>query len=256
MSSNRRDFLKLVGTSALLGAGAVTGWGAWAEVKALEAGPSENPRRKRWGLVVDVWRLRSPADYQRIIDACHRYHNVPSIPNPKHAVKWIWTDDYRHTFPTLAGPYRSRKLENKPFLVLCNHCENPPCVRVCPVQATFQRPDGIVMQDVHRCIGCKFCMVACPYGARSYNWVPPEPFLDQVNPEFVSRTVGVVEKCTLCYERLDRGLSPVCVEASGGALLFGDLNDPTSAVRTAIESRYTIVRKPELGVEPRVFYRV
>jgi Fe-S-cluster-containing dehydrogenase component len=171
-------------------------------------------------------------------------------------VKWIWTEDYSHTFPGLASPYAPPELQSKPFLVLCNHCDNPPCVRVCPVKATFKREDGIVMQDMHRCIGCKFCMVACPYGARSYNWLPPRDFLPQINPDFPPRTTGVVEKCTLCYEQLAQGLPPLCVEASKGALVFGDLNDPGSPVRAAIASHYTIRRATDLGTEPHIFYIV
>lgn len=253
MSAKRREFLKLIGTAALASAGGLGGLGAWQEVRA-QGGSDGDPRRKRWALVIDVWRLHTEGDYEQPIAACHRNHNVPAISDPRLAVKWIWTEAYRHAFPGLASRHTPQRVARKPFLVLCNHCDNPPCVRVCPVQATYQREDGIVMQDVHRCIGCKFCMVACPYGARSYNWVPPKPLLANINPDFVPRTAGVVEKCILCYERLDKGQQPLCVEASQGALLFGDLNDPSSSVRAALDSRYTIVRKPELGTAPMVFY--
>jgi Fe-S-cluster-containing dehydrogenase component len=255
LAGDRRQFLKLVGASALLGVGGVAGLGAFEEVRASEV-LAPGKTGKRWALAIDVWKLRTDVEYQAIIDACHRYHNVPSISDPRHRVKWIWTDDYRHTFPSSASPYSPAQLQSKRFLVLCNHCDNPPCVRVCPVQATFKREDGIVMQDLHRCIGCKFCMVACPYGARSYNFLPPKPLLTEINPDFVPRTTGVVEKCTLCYERLGNGLPPVCVEAAKGAMIFGDLNDPGSAVRSVINSRYTIRRAPELGTEPHVFYVV
>jgi Fe-S-cluster-containing dehydrogenase component len=251
---SRRRFLGLVGSSAVLGATSMAGLNALQEAKASELLANEHTRGKRWALVVDVWKLRSEADYERIIQACHRHHNVPQIKNPKHEVKWIWTEQYQHTFPDLASPYIPKRIEQKSFLVLCNHCDEPPCVRVCPVKATFKRQDGVVMQDLHRCIGCKFCMVACPYGARSYNWLPPRDFIEQIEPGFPPRSLGVVEKCNFCHERLDRGLAPFCVEASNGALMFGDLNDANSAVRQAINSRYTLRRRSELGTEPKVFY--
>ena len=144
-------------------------------------------------------------------------------------------------------------------MLLCNHCTNPPCVRACPTKATFKRKsDGIVMQDMHRCIGCRFCMAACPFGARSFNYRNPRTGLkeENINPEFPTRTIGVVEKCTFCYERLAKGLRPACVEESKGAMAFGDLDDPGSEVRKILQTRYTIRRKPELGTEPAVYYVV
>ena len=251
---SRRQFLKLVGASALLGAGSVAGMGAFVEVKASELLTGTNGTR--WALVVDVRKLATQADYDRIIQACHRYYNVPEIDDPRHEIKWIWTETYEHTFPDIASQYAPQAVKSKPFLLLCNHCDRPPCVRVCPVKATFRLDDGIVMQDMHRCIGCKFCMVACPYGARNYNWLPPKPFIKSINPDYVPRTAGVVEKCNFCRERLVEGKPPLCVEASGGALVFGDLNDPGSSVRQIINESYTIRRRADLGTEPRVFYVV
>jgi Fe-S-cluster-containing dehydrogenase component len=255
-AGDRRQFLKLLGASALLGAGSLAGLGAMREVRASEVLSDPRTLAKQWALVIDVWKLTTEADYEKIIGACHRFHNVPTLPEPRHQVKWIWPERYEHTFPDTASHYTPPKIKQKSFLVLCNHCADPPCVRVCPVKATFKRADGIVMQDMHRCIGCKFCMVACPYGARSYNWFPPRQFIEHINPEFATRTAGVVEKCTLCYERIDVGLAPLCAEASQGAIVFGNLQDPHSAVRRLIESRYTIRRRVELGTEPNVFYVV
>jgi len=142
--------------------------------------------------------------------------------------------------------------------VLCNHCENPPCVRACPTQATFKREDGIVMMDFHRCIGCRFCMAACPFGARSFNFRDPRPFIkpEEYVTEFPTRMKGVVEKCNFCNERLAVGLQPACVEASNGAIVFGDLNNPESEVRALLKENYTIRRKQELGTEPAVYYIV
>ena len=149
-------------------------------------------------------------------------------------------------------------LEHKKLMVLCNHCDNPPCVRVCPVQATFKRKeDGIVMMDFHRCIGCRCCMAACPYGSRSFNWFDPRTALAETNPDFPTRSKGVVEKCNFCAERLAKGLIPACVEAcKEGALVFGDLEDPDSEVRAVLREHYTIRRKPELGTRPQVYYIV
>jgi Fe-S-cluster-containing dehydrogenase component len=135
-------------------------------------------------------------------------------------------------------------------------------VRVCPTQATWKRDDGIVMMDMHRCIGCRYCMAACPYGSRSFNWKNPWENADGTkqavpNPQFPTRTRGVVEKCNLCSERLARGEIPKCVEACRhGALTFGDASDPTSEVRKLLASRYSIRRKVHLGTEPHVFYLV
>ena len=103
-------------------------------------------------------------------------------------------------------------------------------MRVCPTQATWKREDGIVMMDWHRCIGCRYCMAACPYGSRSFNWLDPRPYIHNPNPEFPTRTKGVVEKCNFCAERLGTGRPPACVEACPEkALVFGDLADPALA---------------------------
>jgi Fe-S-cluster-containing dehydrogenase component len=132
-------------------------------------------------------------------------------------------------------------------------------VRACPTKATFKREsDGIVMMDFHRCIGCRFCMAACPFGARSFNFRDPRPFIAEanLNKEFPTRMKGVVEKCNFCAERIAVGEKPACVEASKSALVFGDLYDPESEVRQLIKTNYTIRRKQELGTEPSVYYIV
>ena len=146
-------------------------------------------------------------------------------------------------------------------MVLCNHCDNPPCVRVCPTRATFKLQDGITMQDMHRCIGCRFCMAGCPYGARSFNWTDPRRASnlkpDVPNREYPTRMKGVVEKCTFCSERLQAGKLPACVEAAPkGGILFGDMEDPNSEVRKIVTNTYTIRRKPDLGTGPAVYYLI
>ena len=113
------------------------------------------------------------------------------------------------------------------------------------------------MMDFHRCIGCRFCMAACPYGARSFNWVDPRPYIEKVNPEYPTRTKGVVEKCLFCYERLAQGKVPACVEACPEkALIFGDLADENSEVSKILKERVAIRRKAELGTNPSVFYLI
>ena len=113
------------------------------------------------------------------------------------------------------------------------------------------------MMDWHRCIGCRYCMAACPYGSRSFNWTDPRPDIANQDPDFPTRTKGVVEKCNLCEERLGRGELPLCVLACPQkAMIFGDLDDPDSTVRRALRRHYTIRRKPELGTNPQVYYIV
>ncbi len=260
MGIKRRDFLKIAGFSALAGIGGASGLTLFNN-GVLEASQYiDDPKGlkgKRWALAINMQKFKTLEDYQKVMAACHTIHNVPDIKNPKDEIKWIWPESYENTFPTqeYANPYIQDSLKKKPFLVLCNHCDNPPCVRVCPTKATFKRKsDGIVMMDMHRCIGCRFCMAGCPYGARSFNWIDPRPFIKKVNPEFPARMKGVVEKCTFCYERIAVGLKPACVEASNGGIIFGDLNDPNSDVRKVLASHYSIRRKPELGTLPCVFY--
>ncbi|HJW74516.1 MAG TPA: 4Fe-4S dicluster domain-containing protein, partial [Thermoleophilia bacterium] len=155
-------------------------------------------------------------------------------------------------------PYTPAGLKERPTLVLCNHCENPPCVRVCPTESTWRRDDGIVMMDEHRCIGCRYCVTACPYGARSFNWEDPRPHIVGEPTEYPTRTKGVVEKCTFCAERLAVGKRPLCVEACEGigcgALVFGDLGDPSSAVSALVRGGEMGRRKAGLGTSPHVFY--
>jgi molybdopterin-containing oxidoreductase family iron-sulfur binding subunit len=113
------------------------------------------------------------------------------------------------------------------------------------------------MMDWHRCIGCKYCMVACPYGARSFNFSDPVAYVKPVNPEFPTRSKGVVEKCNFCAERLAAGKQPACVEACADkSMIFGNLADPQSEIRQVLGSRFSIRRKPELGTQPNIFYIV
>jgi len=257
MKKSRREFLKLAGVSALsvgsvsaldLACGLTPAASAQEYVKAEEALTATH-----WGMVIDTAAFESPEDFEAVIHACHSEHNVPSIPD-KQEIKWIWTDHFHAAF---AEPVKhlSEEVEHREFLLLCNHCENPPCVRVCPTKATFKREsDGLVLMDMHRCIGCRFCMAACPYGSRSFNFHNPRPYLTEINDNYPTRMRGVVEKCNFCAERLAKGMMPACVEASEGKILFGDLDDPESEVRQALKERFAIRRKPSLGTEPSVYY--
>lgn len=260
MSMNRREFLKIAGISTIAGIGSIAVFNK-LQRGSLEASEFTTAQEallaKRWAMVVDVNKFKTPDDYQKCIDACHRIHNVPDFGNPKDEIKWIWTDTFEHTFPGQEHGYMPEDIKHKNFLLLCNHCANPACVRVCPTKATFKRKDGIVMQDMHRCIGCRFCMAACPFGARSFNYRDPHKFIkeESENKEYPTRMIGVVEKCTFCTERLAVGKIPACVEvAPKGGLIFGDLDEPGSEVRKVLSANYTIRRKPELGTEPSVFY--
>ncbi len=262
MGVDRREFIKIAGLSTLLGLGGKTAFELLAPGE-LEARVVPLTQGKTWGMVVDMHKM-DDALIDKCIQACHRHHNVPNIGNPKEEVKWLWTDTYHHSFPGRENEYLKKEIEEMPFLLLCNHCTNPPCVRVCPTKATFKRKDGIVVMDMHRCIGCRFCMAACPYGSRSFNWFDPRKAPEALNPgfpwnpEYPTRSMGVVEKCNFCAERISKGRFPACVEAAAeeveGALIFGDLDDPESLVRAALRENYTIRRKPELGTGPNVFY--
>ncbi|HEY3359294.1 MAG TPA: 4Fe-4S dicluster domain-containing protein [Polyangia bacterium] len=259
MDANRRGFLKIAGFSVVAAGGA--GYllrSAFAQSPVAASQPGGPARRgRRWGMLVDTGRCKAREGCRKCRDACHVTHNVPELAEPRHEVKWIWTDSYRHTFPDGEHEFLPQEVAERPIALLCNHCENPPCVRVCPTKATFKRADGIVMMDWHRCIGCRYCVVGCPYGARSFNWRDPRPFLKAQNPDFPTRARGVVEKCNFCEERLAKGQLPACVAGCPSkALVFGDLDEPESEIRRLLRTTRTLRRKPALGTSPKVFYVV
>lgn len=273
MKNSRREFIKVAGISALGAAAASPVLNAFAsggeaaheekaaDVKQEVAADSPYKTNKgalqgsRWGLVINTLKIDAKIA-AKITAVCHAIHNVPEIPNKKQEMKWIWPDKFEHVFPDKEDPYLAEKYKEMPIMALCNHCDNPPCVRACPTKATFKNSEGIVMMDFHRCIGCRFCMAACPYGSRSFNFSDPRKFLDpaKIDPAFPTRMKGVVEKCNLCAERLALGKVPACVEASEGAIVFGDLADPKSEVRKLLNSNFTIRRKESLGTLPSVYY--
>jgi len=257
MEVSRRGFLKVAGLTILV----LVAKPAFDVLSRLKSPKASLAARtlvgERWAMVVNLKACLARDGCRDCIDACHRLHNVPDFGNPKDEIKWLWTVPYEETFPEQGHEFIEEGLKGSPVLVLCNHCDNPPCVSVCPTQATWKREDGIVMMDYHRCIGCRYCMAACPYGSRSFNWRAPEPFINEINRDFPTRTRGVVEKCNSCQERLAEGLLPACVEAcQEKALVFGDLEDPDSKVREILRSQHIIQRLPELGTKPSVYYVV
>ncbi|HXV36611.1 MAG TPA: 4Fe-4S dicluster domain-containing protein [Myxococcota bacterium] len=144
--------------------------------------------------------------------------------------------------------------------VSCQHCEDSPCSTVCPTGATWREPDGIVVIDYDWCIGCRYCMASCPYGARHFNWGEPNLPAEQVNPNMhmlgnTPRKKGVVEKCTFCIQRVRNGRLPACHEACPvGARKFGNLLDPNSEIRYVMDRKRTFVLKAELATHPKFFY--
>jgi Fe-S-cluster-containing dehydrogenase component len=265
MSVERRKFLKLAGLAALGVAGGTTGRVLAEDSLAVDTPQAQTPvadtargplTAKRWAMVIDVRKCREQADCNDCQAACHLVHNVPDFGNPKDEIKWIWKESFEHAFHDQENEHLPEELKNTRTPVLCNHCDNPPCVRVCPTQATWKREqDGIVMMDWHRCIGCRYCVAACPYGSRSFNWRDPRPHIKQIQADFPTRMRGVVEKCTFCEERLVRGQLPACVTAcKHGALVFGDLEDAESEVRRILAERFSIRRRAGLGTQPEVYY--
>ena len=261
MGIDRRKFLTIAGLTAATALGrrviGQTEEGADSLRAPLDLTEQSPLTAKRWAMVIDTRICRQHDGCTACIDACHQTHNVPSFGNPKDEVKWIWKEHFKEAFPSQEHEHLEEGLLETPVLVMCNHCDNPPCVRVCPTQSTWKREDGIVMMDMHRCIGCRYCVAACPYGSRSFNWRDPRPFIKNINQEFPTRTRGVVEKCNFCAEQLAKGLLPKCVSACPEkALHFGDLEDPESEVRAILRENYAIRRKPSLGTSPEVYYIV
>jgi Fe-S-cluster-containing dehydrogenase component len=144
--------------------------------------------------------------------------------------------------------------------VQCHQCENPPCVKVCPVKATWKEPDGIVVIDYDWCIGCRYCEAACPYWARRFNFAKPQIPKEEINPKMAylsnrPRPKGVMEKCTFCLQRVREGQNPACMEVCPvGARIFGNVLDPDSSISHVLKTKRVFVLKEELGTVPRFFY--
>ncbi|MBI5263329.1 MAG: 4Fe-4S dicluster domain-containing protein [Bradyrhizobium sp.] len=196
----------------------------------------------RWALLIDL--SKCPAGCDLCVTACRDENGWQQNGRPETDPQWIRKVKLRDG---RTGEYRE-------VPVMCQHCDKPACVDVCPTGASFKRADGIVLVDKHICIGCRFCMMACPYKARSF---VHQPLTDQ--KPWAPRGKGTVEACTFCVHRLDSARLPACVEAcavkGGGAMTFGDLNDPTSEVSKAVAKYATSQVRADLGLEPAVRYR-
>ena len=264
MGVDRRKFLKVAGLTALAAAGKpLKALADSTDVIPEEKVPSvdnyDSPlTAKRWAMVIDLKKCREKESCQDCMIACHKSHNVPEFDNPKDEIKWIWKEKFEHAFHEQENEYLEEAALHSHIPLLCNHCDHPPCAKVCPTNATWKREeDGIVMMDWHRCIGCRYCIAACPYGSRSFNWRDPRSFIDEINPDYPTRMRGVVEKCTFCDEQLAVGKPPLCVAAcKEGAMAFGDLEDAESDVRKLLQGRFSIRRKTGLGTQPEVYYLV
>jgi molybdopterin-containing oxidoreductase family iron-sulfur binding subunit len=213
-----------------------------------------------FGYALDIGRC---VGCRRCVHACVKENNQGREPE----IQWIKVlqmDDDKGVDFAHADPYYDSQQVPQPghfyLPMACMHCRNAPCVKSCPVGATWQEPDGIVVIDYDWCIGCRCCMAACPYGARRFNWTEPELPAEQMNPKTHylgnrPRTRGVVEKCTFCIHRVRKGLFPACVEACPvGARKFGNLRDPNSEIRYVLEHKRVFVLKGEFNTQPRFYY--
>jgi tetrathionate reductase subunit B len=211
---------------------------ASASTGAPSAGVSS---KVRWGMLVDTTRCVEGCT--ACVDACNTENGLGGGTRPTDA-QWIRKVELKETD---GGHAFSLPL-------MCQHCAHPPCVDVCPTGASFKRADGIVLVDRHICIGCRYCMMACPYKARSF---VHEPLTNQ-KPD-VPRGQGCVESCTLCVHRVDRGGQPACVEACAaagkGALVFGDLNDPASEISRRIRAAGGKQIRADLKLDTGVRYQ-
>jgi Fe-S-cluster-containing dehydrogenase component len=176
---------------------------------------------KRYALVIDTRRC---INCKACVVACRAENRVPL----GHSRDWIG-EEHRGTWPRLMAAFEPEQ---------CHHCGNPSCVRVCPTGASFQRHDGIVLVNEKECIGCRYCMIACPFDAR-----------------FFREDEGVVEKCTFCAHRVDRGATPACVETCPSKVrVFGDLGDPGGELGQLLATREFRVKKPQTGNAPQIYY--
>jgi tetrathionate reductase subunit B len=195
----------------------------------------------RWGMLIDTAKCANGCD--ACVNACDEEHNLGGGRSETDA-QWIRKVELRdkQTGHSLTMP------------LLCQHCEFPPCVDVCPTGASFRREDGIVLVDKHICIGCRYCMMACPYKARSFIH---EDLHDQ--KPYSPRGKGTVESCTFCVHRVDRNETPACVEACDAeghnAMIFGDMNNPESEISRQLASYSSSQIRADLGLNTGVRYR-
>jgi len=199
--------------------------------------------KQRWGLLIDTAKCASGCD--ACVRGCNAEHGLNAKANPDTDAQWIRKIDLQDN---LTGRESS-------LPVMCQHCETAPCVDVCPTGASFKRADGVVLVNKHTCIGCRYCVMACPYKARSFIH---EVITDQ-KPS-TPRGKGTVESCTLCVHRIDAGqgqqtaCADACTEAGYGAITFGDLNDPNSDISQAMQAQDSIQIRTDLELNTGVRY--
>jgi Fe-S-cluster-containing dehydrogenase component len=200
---------------------------------------------------------------RRCVYACVKENNQSRDPQIHYIEVLQMEKEKGVDFAHSTAQYNPEKVPEKGYFyvpVQCQQCRNPQCVTVCPVKATWQEPDGIVVVDYNWCIGCRYCMAACPYGARHFNWGEPTLPVEEINPEMHylgnrPRKKGVVEKCTFCIQRVREGKYPACVEICPvGARKFGNLLDPDSEIRYILENKRVLVLKQELNFQPKFYY--
>jgi len=239
MSTDRRRFL---GWGVAVAAGAALAPG----LRLIELAQARSPEEaasalQRWGLLVDITKC---ADCDACVTACREENGWTGHGRPATDPQWIRKVSLRDK--------RTGFAQTLPMM--CQHCEHPPCVDVCPTGASFRRADGIVLVDKHICIGCRYCVMACPYGARSF--VSEEVTGQKAD---VPRGIGVVEACTFCVQRVDRGDIPACVEAcnrdGGKAMVFGDLEDASSEIRRRLAAGPSTQVRPDLALNTGVRYQ-
>ena len=243
VNSSRRDFLGKSG--AVAGAAAIApGIFLTTPAVAKPVGDAVTAD-KRWGILVDTNKCASNCD--ACVTACkdeNGWGKTETLSNEEQQSQWIRKVEIRNKSTGFVST----------LPLMCQHCENPPCVDVCPTGASFKRIDGIVLVDKHICIGCRYCMMACPYKARSFIH---EDLEDQL--PWAPRGKGTVESCTLCVQRVDNDGTPACVEACSAenhnALIFGDLYDENSAISLELKKHDSTELRADLGLNTGVRYR-
>jgi tetrathionate reductase subunit B len=237
--NSRRSFLG-ISAAALAGIALAPGVTLFEVARARPAAEPAS-HTVRWGMLVDTGRCDSGCN--DCVTACDTENGLSGGRRETDS-QWIRKINLRNP--------SGNKVISLPMM--CQHCEDPPCVDVCPTGASFKRADGIVLVDRHTCIGCRYCMMACPYKARSF----VHEVISEQKPE-VPRGKGCVEACTLCVHRVDKGKEPACVEACAGnghhAILFGDLNDPSSEIAKRVASYATTQVRADLRLNPGVRYQ-
>ena len=241
MSMNRRDFLAL-GGAATVGVAIAPG------IRLIELAQARSPEEAasathRWGLLIDTTQCKDGCT--ACVDACHEENGIKGHGRPATDSQWI----RKVTLKDKQTGYEQA------LPVMCQHCEHPPCVDVCPTGASFKRIDGIVLVDRHICIGCRYCMMACPYKARSF---VHEDTTDQKT--IVPRGKGCVESCTLCVHKVDRGdgttaCAEACKKDGHQAILFGDLKDPNSEISKRLAAQPSQQLRPDLKLNNGVRYQ-